>query len=101
MIESAGNQINQSVVSRNNGRLKIEVKDSSVVSRKSNDVDADSVETSRSAESPNRPASEPITSQNEAFEIVQLTGNLLLGSSGDAEGAQANLNPDAVLELIA
>lgn len=100
MIESAGNQINQNSINRNSQRLKADAKDSGEA-RSTKNVDADSFESTRSAEANNRPDSEPIGSREEAFEIVQFTSDLLLNNSGSAEGAQANLNPDSVLELIA
>lgn len=108
MIESAGNLQNNAV--NRNTRQKIEDakadgkgKESTVAGSDSKSpVDELSISSRQAAQAEDaRPKQDPLDSADEAEELVANFASLFSGNNDEAQFAQANLDPDKVLELIA
>lgn len=106
MIESAGQQSN--AFNRVNARQKLDDEKKAVQTTKAESPDviplsSDEIDLNfrRAPLNKDRPEQDPLANQDEAGEVVSFTKDRLLADAHLAGKAQANLEPDKVLELIA
>lgn len=105
MVEPTASQIQSSAAKPGNTRQKVETerKGSPEPNGAANAAPSDSIELTLSQNDPSvsRPEQEPIDSEELAGEIILFTSQNIVSDASTAVFAQANLNPDRVLELIA
>lgn len=107
MIESAGN-IQNRAIDRNNTRQKAEDakpsgKDGSVrgaeIRQPTDELSISSRQAAQAEDT--RPKQDPLEDADEASALIASFSDLLANNTGEARQAQANLDPEKVLELIA
>lgn len=107
MIDPTTSKIQSSALKQTNNRQKVEQEKKNEVSPESprttevKQEDQLQLTTAQTERQERRQPENPIGSDDEAGEIISFTSNQLALDANLAEKAQANLNPDKVLELIA
>ncbi len=106
MVEPTASQIQLNAGKPGNTRQKVEAErkgstELSVPAANTAPPDRIELALSQADSSDLRPEQDPIDSEEQAGEIILFTGQNILSDASIAAFAQANLNPDRVLELIA